>query len=551
MGRLRRLGCALLGTTALVLGGAAPAVAGGFSYTQMPPLGGVALPGSPYRFQTVTVGRRHRLTIVEQVRRHGGLLGRRWLLPGAWHLSAPAYDREGTGLAAHAPVLVVKRYGMPRHAGLRSHTDLTFLFTGPYRPHGSAPIRPATLPGDYTVQAVSPDGEFVYLSHNLSLNSPRGPRFTLVPYSVRAHMLLPGNDIRANGEILSGSAIARTQDVSGHRVYTLYADPLGRRGRFYVLALDTVHAGLAAVELPQLRDTENPLLLDLHLSPSGHVLAIRKRSARQWVDHETTVARIDLRKLPTAASHRPPPPTATASAATSAAEAVAGSLGSFSHVIGESRQGRPIEMREVGDLALPMRLLVFACVHGDECGASAVEPLRNGCPDPGVHVDVVPNLDPDGSARHSRLNAAGVDLNRNFAAGWRPLGPPGALEYSGPHPFSEPETRLAARLIRRLHPKVTIWFHQHWGGGSFVRAWGQSVPAARRFAARAGIGFRLIRWPAGTAPNWQNHEFPGTASFVVELPRGKLPQPRLIRLDEALGRFGREVGEDPRQARKG
>lgn len=540
--------CALLVVAAASLGSAAPAPAGGFSYTQMAPLGGIALPGSPYRFQTLTVGSRHRLTIVEQIRRHGGLIGRRWLLPGAWHLSAPAYDREGTGLAAHGPVLVASRYGVPRHSALRSHTELTFLYAGPYRPHGPPPIQPATLPGDYTVQAISPDGEFVYLSHNLSLNSARGPRFTLVPYSVQADKLLPANDIRANGEILSGSAIARTADASGHHVYTLYMDPLGPRGRIYVLALDTVDASLARIELPQLRGTKNPLLLDLDLSPTGHLLSIRKRSARQSVKRERTVARVDLRRLREVPSRRSSPPSAAAS---SAAAAVTGSLGSFSHVVGESRQGRPIEMREVGNLALPMRVLVFACVHGDECGASEVEPLRNGCPDPGTHVDVVPNLDPDGSAHRSRLNAAGVDLNRNFRSGWLPLGSPGDPEYSGPHPFSEPETRLAARLITRLHPQVTIWFHQHWGGGSFVRAWGQSVPTARRFAALAGIGFRLLRWPAGTAPNWQNHRFPGTASFVVELPRGKPPEPQLIRIDEALGRFGKEVGEDPRLATKG
>jgi murein peptide amidase A len=537
--------CALLAAAVASLGGAATATAGGFSYTQMSPLGGIAAPGSLYRFQTVTVGRRHRLTIVEQIRRHGGRLGRRWLLPGAWHLSAPAYDREGTGLAAHAPVLVVSRYGVPRHSALRSHTELTFLYTGPYRPHGSPPIQPATLPGDFTVQAISPAGEFVYMSHNLSLSSSRGPRFTLLPYSVRAHKLLPANDIRDNGEILSGTAIARTADASGHQVYTLYKDPLGARGRMYVLALDTVAASLIKIELPQLRGTKNPLLLDLHLSPSGHFLTVRKRSARNWIDRERAVARIDLRKLP--APHRPPRPTATASTGTPSTDPV----GSFSHVVGESRQGRSIELREVGDLALPMRVLVFACVHGDECGASAVEPLRNGCPDPGTHVDVVPNLDPDGSSRRSRLNAAGVDLNRNFAADWRRLGSPGDPEYSGPRPFSEPETRLAARLIHRRHPRVTIWFHQHWGSGSFVRAWGQSVPAARRFAALAGLGFRLMRWPAGTAPNWQNHEFRGTSSFVVELPRGKLRQARLIGLDEALGRFGEEVEEDPGVARKG
>jgi hypothetical protein len=34
--------------------------------------------------------------------------------------------------------------------------------------------------------------------------------------------------------------------------------------------------------------------------------------------------------------------------------------------------------------------------------------------------------------------------------------------------------------------------------------------------------FGAIRWPRGTAPNWQNHRFPGTSSFVVELPPGRL-----------------------------
>jgi protein MpaA len=524
---------------ALALGGAAPAAAGGFSYTQMPPLGGLAMPGSPYRFQTVIVGSRHRLTIVEQVRRDGGLIGRRWLLPGAWHLSAPAYDREGTGLAAHAPVLVVSRYGAPRHSALRAHTELAFLDTGPYRPHGPRPIQRVTLPGDYTVQGISPDGEFVYLSHNLKLSPRSGTRFTLVPYSVRAHLLLPGNGIRDNGEILSGDAIARTADDAGHHIYTLYMDPLGPDGRVYLLALDTVDASLVKIELPCLRGTKNPLLLDLQLSRSGHVLTIRKR----FPHHERVMVRIDLRRHPPAAPSK-------ATASRTAAPRI-GTIGSFAHVLGRSRQGRPIEMREVGDLTLPMSLLVFGCVHGDECGASAVEPLRNGCPDPEAHVDVVPDLDPDGSAAGSRLNGAGVDLNRNFGAAWRALGAPGDPEYSGPRPFSEPETRLAARLIGHLHPQVTIWFHQHWGAGSFVRAWGQSVPAARRFAALAGLGFRLLRWPAGTAPNWENHRFPGTSSFVVELPRGQLPQSRLIRLDEALGRFGKEVEEDPRQARKG
>ena len=129
---------------------------------------------------------------------------------------------------------------------------------------------------------------------------------------------------------------------------------------------------------------------------------------------------------------------------------------------------------------------------------------------------VVRNLNPDGSRSGTRLNGRGVDLNRNFATDWRPIGVPGDPEHSGARPFSEPETRLARRLIRRLQPDVTIWFHQQ--AEPLVRAWGPSVPAARAYARLAGMRFARLPWMDGTAPNWQNHPFPGTSSFVVELP---------------------------------
>ena len=211
---------------------------------------------------------------------------------------------------------------------------------------------------------------------------------------------------------------------------------------------------------------------------------------------------------------------------------------------GRSREGRPIRLKQYGDPALPGRLLVFGCIHGDECAARILQPLWNGCPDPRSSIFFVPNLNPDGFARGSRLNGRGVDLNRNFGSQWRGGGRRGDPQYPGPRPFSEPETRLAARIVRRLRPASTVWFHQHSGPRPFVRAWGQSAPAARAFARRAGIPFHLLRWPAGTAPNWQNHRFAGTSSFVVELPPGVLRPWLRERLDEALVDLGREVSQD-------
>lgn len=218
--------------------------------------------------------------------------------------------------------------------------------------------------------------------------------------------------------------------------------------------------------------------------------------------------------------------------------------------IGHSALGRPIRVKAYG---YPKRvdgtsdpsgwyrkILVFGCIHGTECAASSIRGFAmGGCP-PGGRVLFVPNLNPDGLAEGTRLNGRGVDLNRNFATDWRPIGRRWDLEYSGPRPFSEPETRLAARLIRVVHPDVTIWFHQQ--AERLVRAWGPSVSVAKRFARLSGLPFHHLPWLRGTAPNWQNQRFRGTASFVVELPPGPLAKESGARLATAVSR----LSESPR-----
>jgi len=197
--------------------------------------------------------------------------------------------------------------------------------------------------------------------------------------------------------------------------------------------------------------------------------------------------------------------------------------------IGRSVEGRAIDAIRVGDRASPTKALVVGCIHGNECAGTAVTRILARS-SPEADLWLVPNLNPDGLASDTRQNAHGVDLNRNFPSEWRP-GHRGDAEYPGPRPLSEPETRAAARLIRRLKPSVTIWFHQP---QALVRAWGRSIPAARRYASLAGMRFRAIRWPRGSAPNWQNHRFPGTSSFVVELPPGPLAQASAARRARAV-----------------
>ena len=189
-------------------------------------------------------------------------------------------------------------------------------------------------------------------------------------------------------------------------------------------------------------------------------------------------------------------------------------------VVGQSVRGRPIRAVEIGNPASDRKVLVVGCIHGNECAGLAVtRDLARGALPSSYDLWIVHNLNPDGYALNVRQNARGVDLNRNFPSEWRESGEPWDREYSGPRPLSEAETRAARRLVLRIESDVSLWFHQP---QALVRAWGQSVPAARRYAHLARVPYRSIRWPRGSAPNWQNHRFPGTASFVVELPHGPL-----------------------------
>ena len=187
-------------------------------------------------------------------------------------------------------------------------------------------------------------------------------------------------------------------------------------------------------------------------------------------------------------------------------------------IAGKTVDGRSLRPHALG-IGAP-HVLVVGCIHGTECaGIAIVRRLERDCARGWGRIWVLPNLNPDGLARGVRQNAHGVDLNRNFPRAWRHAGGPWDPEYPGPRPASEPETRLVMRVIRVVRPEITIWYHQPL---SLVRAWGQSVPAARRYARVAGTRFRRLPWLAGTAPNWQNHAFPGTSSFVVELAPGAL-----------------------------
>jgi hypothetical protein len=184
--------------------------------------------------------------------------------------------------------------------------------------------------------------------------------------------------------------------------------------------------------------------------------------------------------------------------------------------LGRSWLGLPIYAYRFGNPAA-RRLLVVGTVHGDEpAGLALTRPLlRVGAP---LHAElwIVPTLNPDGLAAGTRGNARGVDLNRDFGS------------------FTQRETRIARRLIQRIRPGVSVWFHQPQG---LVRAYGPSIGVARTYARLAREPYRTLVWPPGTASRWQNTSL-GQRSFVVELPAGRLRKGAAARHVRALLALG-------------
>ena len=130
--------------------------------------------------------------------------------------------------------------------------------------------------------------------------------------------------------------------------------------------------------------------------------------------------------------------------------------------VGHSVQGRPITALRVGDPRAKRRILVVGEIHGNElAGLAVTRRLRRAHPPRGVQLWLIDELNPDGAAAGTRQNAHGVDLNRNFPYRWKAMGGPSSTYYSGPRPLSEPESTAAAAFIKRIKPRVTIWYHQH------------------------------------------------------------------------------------------
>ncbi len=185
-------------------------------------------------------------------------------------------------------------------------------------------------------------------------------------------------------------------------------------------------------------------------------------------------------------------------------------------VVGRSVRGRKILAYRLGQRGKP-KVLLIAAMHGDEVAPRQIlRRLRDGRPIRGINLWVLPTYNPDGVARHTRKNARGVDLNRNFPYRWAELD--GSTE-SGPRPRSEPETRAVMRFLRDIRPRWILSFHQPLNG---VDTDTKRPKFSRKVARKLRLPTKRLDCGGvchGTMTGWYNHRFKGTALTVEYGPR--------------------------------
>ncbi|MES2943157.1 MAG: M14 family zinc carboxypeptidase [Pseudomonadota bacterium] len=159
-----------------------------------------------------------------------------------------------------------------------------------------------------------------------------------------------------------------------------------------------------------------------------------------------------------------------------------------------SVKGRTLWVRDIKPENPGMRVLVLGAIHGDEASSASVAlhwlRLAGQAPSDtpqAIHWRFIPALNPDGLFTNppTRVNANGVDLNRNFPTPnwqrdaktyWEKRTGKDPRRYPGIKPLSEPETVFLHEQMLSFKPQLIVSIHAPYGVLDFD---GPSVPPSR------------------------------------------------------------------------
>ena len=263
---------AVMSFVMLIVGGAPPgAVADGLP-VPMDGLGitsTVAPDGEGPRYATVPAGKDTKLLRIDQ---DGGEITGTRTIDGDFTVPLVALDGTASGLSADGTTLALIT---PRTDYRRFPRDETnFLIVGVGESGRLRPPEPLTLRGDFSFDALSPDGRTMYLVEYTSRDYN--------DYAVREYDLSLGRLLRAPVQFshdvepgeMRGLPMARATSPDGRWAYTLYNGGGGARDEAFVHILDTVDGVSHCIELPISGDEAWEVQLDL--PASGSVLNVAR-----------------------------------------------------------------------------------------------------------------------------------------------------------------------------------------------------------------------------------------------------------------------------------
>jgi hypothetical protein len=242
-------------------------VAGSAAADGLPVLGidvgtkGVVAARSGVRYVTIPAGPD---TVVARTAVHGGRVLRYTRLRGIFTIPAVAYDGSAGGLSGDGRTLVLIQ---PRVRFPRATTGFAV-----YDAARLKLLQRIRLRGDFSFDAVSPNGHTLYLIKYLSATDPTAYEVRAYDLVARRLLVAPIVDPRERGEAMHGQPLTRAVSRDGRWAYTLYD---GAGATPFVHALDTAGKTARCVDLPMLKGD----LSAIRLSVSGRQIRVGTAAA--------------------------------------------------------------------------------------------------------------------------------------------------------------------------------------------------------------------------------------------------------------------------------
>lgn len=244
---------------------------------------GVLSDDGQHRYLAVPDGAR---TLVAEVEADGGELVQQRVVSGRYSVPGVSLDATAGGLARDGSTLVLIQ---PRVTFPQARTELVVL--DPARLEVRERL---TLHGDFSFDALSPDGRTMYLVEYID---PRDPtRYRVRSYDLASATLAPRPIVDASepGEQMRGYPRTRATGADARWEYTLYD---GGGEMPFVHALDTVAGRSICIDMPWL-SAEDVWRTSLELSDDGATVAVVDRRNGPVAEIDTASARATAAAAP-------------------------------------------------------------------------------------------------------------------------------------------------------------------------------------------------------------------------------------------------------------